>query len=92
MASLCAPAGVQVQLPLDTVAVQTVLPFSSLTVTTAPFSPVPVNVGVLSLVEALLLGDVITGAAGAVVSMVIGKALLAADVLPAVSVWVAVML
>jgi hypothetical protein len=70
------------------VAVQTV-DDPSVTVTVAPGSPVPVNVGVESLVTDPEVGAVTTGAIGAVVSMVTPM-VVAGDSFPEGSVWVTV--
>ena len=80
----------------STTAVAMTLPAASLMVMVSPGMPVPLMVGVLSLVlpsptvpVSLLLASAADGAAGAVVSMVMGS-VVAAPVLPAGS--VAVML
>ncbi|NJM42243.1 MAG: hypothetical protein HC853_16630 [Anaerolineae bacterium] len=97
VASVCGPllngVVVQLQLPLvSATAVQsTGPPTPSRTVTVLPGSAVPVTVGVLSLVVLLSVGLVTAGAAGAVVSIVKLRGALAGPVLPALSVWVAVM-
>ena len=64
--------GVQLQLPLaSTTAVQMTGPAApSRTLTVAPGSPVPVTVGVVSLITSPGVGDVTTGAIGATVSTV----------------------
>lgn len=63
--------GVHDQLPFATVVVQIVFPASSVKLTVEPFSPVPVKVGVVSLITAPSVGAVIVGAVGAVASTVI---------------------
>ena len=65
-----------------------VLPLNSSTV--LPASAVPSIVGVLSLVNAIVVD--ITGASGAVVSIVIGSPIDGAEVLPASSVAITVRL
>lgn len=93
---VCAPSAkgrleLQFQLPLaSTVAVQSVTT-PSLTVTVLPGSPIPVIVGVLSLVVLLTVGEITLGAAGVVVSTVNARGAVV-DVPPAPSVTVAVML
>jgi hypothetical protein len=58
-------------LPLEsTVPVPRIVPRAFLTINILPISPVPVRVGVVSLVRELLAGAVIPGAIGAVVSTV----------------------
>lgn len=84
--------GVHVQVPLATTnglpSTQSIATPSTLTVTAAPFSPVPVIAGVLSLVIVPVVGAVITGTAGGVLSYVtlLSVLVLAALLLPAVSV------
>lgn len=95
--TLCAPlimpvGASHVQLPLaSAVAVQTVV-VPSTNVTVLPASAVPLKVGVLSLVVLLAAGLLMTGAAGAVLSMVNARVVDAVPVLPVASVAVAVML
>src|SRR5580765_6432090 len=76
--------------PASTVAVPMVAPVPSVTVTVAPGSPVPVIVGVVSLVDDPSVGAVMTGAAGAVVSIVKVTGAETGETLPAGSAWVAV--
>ena len=81
----------QLQLPLvSVVAVHSSVPFS-LTFTVLFGSDVPVTVGVLSLVVLPEAGVLITGAAGATVSIVKLRTALGAPVVPPTSVAVAVM-
>ena len=72
--SLSAKGGVQVQLPdASTTAVQTTGPVGpSVTFTVLPGSPVPLRVGVLSLVVLPAAGEMIAGETGAVLSIVTG--------------------
>src|SRR5918998_257113 len=92
--TVCGPSpsgvvGSSVQVPSGaTVAVPTTTP-STVTVTVAPGSPVPVIVGVLSAVISPSVGEVTTGASGAVASTVNVLVGDAGDVLPAASVCVA---
>ena len=91
--------GVADQLPLAlTTAVATTLPAASLTVMVSPATPVPLSVGVLSLVRlsprvpvSLTVASAAVGAAGALVSMVTGT-VVGALTLPAGSVAVTLML
>jgi hypothetical protein len=65
-----AVAGVHDHVPSAcTVAVQTVLPSASLTVTSSPAVPVPEIVGVASVVDEPSAGDVIAGTVGAIVKV-----------------------
>ena len=68
------------------IAVQSTLPFSSLTVIVLPGSATPLTVGVLSPLVELGAGAVTTGATGATVSTVTGTSAPAGLVLPAGSV------
>lgn len=94
--SVTTPSGkavglVNVHAPLgSTVAVPMGAPVASKTVTVAPGSHVPINVGVLSEVELPDAGLVMTGAPDAFVSIVKLDET-AEDVLPAASVAIAVM-
>ena len=63
---------------------------SMVTFTVAPFSAVPLIVGVESLVDAPTEGEMMAGALGAVVSMVIATGVDAEDSFPAASVALAV--
>ena len=67
------------------------MPFS-VTFTVLEGSAVPLTAGVLLPVVLPLVGPVTTGATGAMVSILNGRGVLAGPVLPAGSVWVAVML
>jgi hypothetical protein len=81
--------GTQFHVPPATTAVhRTVGP--SVTVTVAPFSPVPVTAGVASATVDPLSGAVMTGAGGAAVSTVKLTGVLSAETLPAASRCVAV--
>ena len=66
------------------------VPFWSTTLTMSPFTPVPRNPGVVSLVVVPVGGPLMAGAAGAVVSTVKLNPVLAAEIFPAVSVAVTV--
>jgi hypothetical protein len=94
--SVSGMVGVQVQVPPTTAiglpSAQVMATLSIETVMRVPFSPVPLMVGVVSLVVVPLVGEVMTGAAGATVSMVTDSAGLSAEVLPAGSVAVRRML
>jgi len=95
VASVCAPLGragltAQLHAPLLlAVAMQSGTPFS-LTLTVLLGSAVPLTVGLLLLIVLPAAGVVRVGAAGATVSMVKGRGVLAEPVLPAGSVCVAV--
>lgn len=90
--SACGPLGsavpgVQLQLPLaSAVAVHSVLPSSSFTVTLLSGSAVPITIGVLSPVVVPVTGEVTLGATGATVSTVTFIGVPARLVLPAESV------
>ena len=84
---------IQLQDPLRfTVAVQMTPAIVSVTVTSLPTSPVPLNVGVLSFKKLPSTGDWMLGAAGAEVSTVNATPLDGALAFPAASVEIAVTL
>ena len=74
------PLAVIIQVPI-------IIPVEVVKVINAPGSPVPIKVGVLSLVKLPDAGAVITGASGLVVS-IINTVLIDGDTFMDISVWI----